>query len=181
MEAMRAQATHKQEGEMSTRESYTASQWETIQQAPILASLYVMTGDRPGPFEVFRETWSIYRALTHEPPANARNELTEALIADMKQGETPPQSHLTREGEKLSPKEARERALQGVLDAVAIVALVSPDEVEGFRRFLYHTADATARSVKEGGFLGIGGKPVSIGEEAMLAELADSLAVAPQP
>lgn len=164
---------------MSTRESYTESQWVTLEQAPILAGLFVMTGDRPGPIEVFRETLGVHRAMTHEPPADARNELTDALIADAKHGETQPQIALAREGEKLAPEEARSRALQGVLDAVVIVERVSPDEVEGFRRFLYHAADTTARAVKEGGFLGIGGKPISAGETAMLAELAESLGVSP--
>ena len=68
-----------------------------------------------------------------------------------------------------------------MLDAVTIVGRVSPDEVEGFRHYLYHAADVTARAVKEGGFLGIGGKPISAGETAMLAELAESLGVSPQP
>jgi hypothetical protein len=140
-----------------------------------------MTGDQPGPIEVFREALGVHRAMTHEPPQDARNELTEALIADAKHENQQPQPNLTKEGEKLTPEEARSRTLQGVLDAVAIVARVSPGEVEGFRRYLYHAADVTARAVKEGGFLGIGGKPISAGEADMLAELADSLGVTPQP
>ena len=119
--------------------------------------------------------------MTHEPPQDARSELTDALIADAKHGDQQPQLNLTKEGEKLTPEEARSRALQGVLDAVAIVARVSPGEVAEFRRFLYHAAEVTARAVKEGGFLGIGGKPISAGEAAMLAELAESLGIVPQP
>ncbi len=165
---------------MSTRESYSAAEWETLRQAPILAGLFVMTGDRPGPIQVFRESLGIARVMTHEPPVEARNELTSALISEARSG-APPQSGAARGGEKQSPEKARAQALQGVLDAVAIVARVSPSEVEGFKRFLYHTADVTARAVKEGGFLGIGGKPISAGEAVMLADLADELGVSPQP
>ncbi len=166
---------------MSTRGSYSAAEWETLRRAPIMAGLFVMTGDRPNPFETFQEALGINRGMTQEPPEDARNELTGALIADAKSGEEWPQPHLAREGEKLAPEEARSRALQDALDAIAIVARVSPGEVEGFRRYLYYVADVTARAAREGGFLGIGGKQVSAGETAMLEELADSLGVTPQP
>lgn len=165
---------------MSTRERYSEVEWEILRRAPILAGLVVMTGDRPGPIEVLRESLGIVRVMTHEPPEEARNELTSALVADANSG-APSQSGLIRGAEKLTPEEARTWALQGVLDAVALVARVSPGEVEGFRKFLYHTAEVTARAVREGGFLGFGGTPISAGETAMLAQLADSLGIAPQP
>ncbi|HEU0025635.1 MAG TPA: hypothetical protein VFQ25_00845 [Ktedonobacterales bacterium] len=165
---------------MSTRESYSVAEWETLRQAPILAGLFVMTGDRPGPLEVLRESLGIARVMTHDPPPDARNELTNALVTEARSG-APSQSDVASKAEKLAPKEARARALQGMLDAIAIVTRVSPGESLGFRRYLYHTANITAQSVKEGGFLGIGGKPISVGEAAMLADLADSLDVTPQP
>lgn len=165
---------------MSTRESYSEAEWETLRRAPVMAGVFVMTGDRPGRLEVLRESLGIVRVMTHEPPEDARNELTNALVAEARSG-APSQSDVVASTEKLAPKEARSRALQAMLDAIAIVARVSPSESLGFRRFLYHTADTTARSVKEGSFLGIGGKPISAGEAAMLADLAASLDVTPQP
>lgn len=164
---------------MSTRASYSEAEWETLRRAPVMAGLYVMTGDRPGRLEVLRESLGIVRVMTHEPPVDARNQLTSALVAEARSG-APSQSDVVTSAEKMKPAEARSWALQGMLDAITIVARVAPGEVEGFRRFLYHAADATARSVKEGGFLGLGGKPISAGEAAMLAELADSLGVTPQ-
>lgn len=139
-----------------------------------------MMGDRPGSLDVLRESLGIARAMTHEPPAEARSALTSALIADVRSG-APSQADVIQGAEKLTPEEALSRALQGTLDAVAIVLRVSPGELDGFRRCLYHIADVTARAVKEGGFLGIGGKPISAGEAAMFAELADSLGIVPQP
>lgn len=143
-----------------------------------------MMGDRPGSLDVLRESLGMARAMTHEPPAEARSALTSALIADVRGG-APSQADVIQGAEKLTPEEALSRALQGTLDAVAIVLRVSPGELDGFRRCLYHIADViadvTARAVKEGGFLGIGGKPISAGEAAMFAELADSLGIVPQP
>jgi hypothetical protein len=52
-------------------------------------------------------------------------------------------------------------------------------EVEDYKRFVYALADRVARSHKEGGFLGIGGKEVSDDERTALETVASTLGYTP--
>ncbi len=117
---------------MSIRDNYTASQWATIQQAPILAGLYVaISGDRPNSVEIYEESKGVLKAMTNDPPQTARNALTNALTEDTKNGAAPPQPDLVTNSKKLTAEQTRAQALQGVLDAVAVVARVSPARFKG--------------------------------------------------
>ena len=51
----------------------------------------------------------------------------------------------------------------------------SPDEVDAYKRFVLTVAEAAANAHKEGGFMGVGGKRVSEGEQAALDEIAATL------
>jgi hypothetical protein len=44
----------------------------------------------------------------------------------------------------------------------------TPAEVEEYKRFVMEVAEAAAKAHKEGGFIGIGGKPISAEEQAAL-------------
>jgi hypothetical protein len=62
-------------------------------------------------------------------------------------------------------------------EALAILKeKASADEIEAYRRFVVNLAEAAAKAHKEGGFVGIGGKPVSEREQAALDEIAATLA-----
>ena len=166
---------------MPIRDDYTASQWMTVQQAPILAGLYVaISGDRPNSVEVYEEAKGILKAMTNDPPQTARNALTTALTEDTKNGAAPPEPALVTDNKTITAEQARAQALQGVLDAVAVVARVSPGEVQGFRYYLYNIAEVTARAGEKGGIFGLGGHAASA-DEPMLTSLAQSLGVTVAP
>ena len=47
----------------------------------------------------------------------------------------------------------------------------SPEDVEGYKQLVLAIAQAAAEAHKEGGFIGIGGKPISDEEKAALDEI----------
>jgi hypothetical protein len=53
----------------------------------------------------------------------------------------------------------------------------TPEDAEAFRAWLLEAAQAAANAAKEGGFLGFRAERVSEGEQRMLDELRDALAV----
>jgi hypothetical protein len=64
------------------------------------------------------------------------------------------------------------RAVQAIVAAHA-----APDETGAFGRWLIATAQAAADAAKEGGFMGFRAQQVSQGEQAMLDQVRDAVAV----
>jgi hypothetical protein len=61
-------------------------------------------------------------------------------------------------------------------EALRILAeKATPEEVEDYRRFVMEVGEAAAKAHKEGGFIGIGGKEVSVEEQAALDDLQATL------
>jgi hypothetical protein len=75
---------------------------------------------------------------------------------------------------------AREALLGRIRTAVEAVEKKSPGEAEGFKTWIASVAGKVSQASKEGGFLGIGGTPVSSDEQQALAQLADVLGVGRQ-
>ena len=55
----------------------------------------------------------------------------------------------------------------------------TPEEVDGYKRFVMSVAQAAASAHKEGGFLGIGGKEISEAENKALDEISTTLGTPP--
>jgi len=61
-------------------------------------------------------------------------------------------------------------------EAVALVESKATDEERhAYKQFVLTVAEAAANANREGGFLGIGGKPVSANEQAALDEIRGAL------
>jgi len=79
-------------------------------------------------------------------------------------------------------REQAKNALIGAINAaVEAVETKSPSEAQSYKTWLASVAVRVAHASKEGGFLGIGGTPVSAEEQAAVDQLAAMLNVsAPQ-
>ncbi len=67
-------------------------------------------------------------------------------------------------------------ATSRLAEAVALVDSKATDEEAGaYKAFVLTVAEAAAGANREGGFLGIGGKPVSANEQAALDEIRTAL------
>ena len=53
----------------------------------------------------------------------------------------------------------------------------SPEDADTYRTFLVNIAERTAKSAKEGGFLGFGGEWVSEEERAVLSRISEAVEV----
>jgi hypothetical protein len=97
----------------------------------------------------------------------------------VKEGGGRPEMPDVASGDRAKTKEA----LMGIIkNAVTALSTKSPTEAEGYKTWLASVAAKVSQASKEGGFLGIGGTPVSADEEAALKQLASVLGVhAPQP
>jgi hypothetical protein len=146
---------------MTTRAQFNADEWAVVTTAPVLAGTLVIAADRGGSV---RESLAMSQAYAAARAAEP-DELLAAILA------TPPAMGPTN-----APKSPEE--LQQVVPAQlrralrALERVATDDEVVAYKRFVYGLAEAVARAHKEGGFLGIGGQPVSPSEQAALDQIA---------
>lgn len=145
---------------MTKKADFNAEEWSLISTAPAIAGMIVATAERGG---TLRESVSIGRVY-----GTARRETGESeLVAEL--AGTMPDLKLA---EFRSAEEVRTGGAQKLREAVALVEQKgTSEEADAYRRFIVELARQVAESHKEGGFIGIGGKPVSDREALAIDEV----------
>ena len=152
---------------MTTKADFNAEEWSLVLEAPPVAGLIVMAADRGG---TFREAISMGKAYSA-----AQKEDSPALVKEIVSARPDVDQQRYK-----SPEELRERGLTRIREAVNLLeSKASPEEVDGYKRFVIEVANTVANAKKEGGVLGIGGKPVSEEEKRALDQIAQTLDTEP--
>jgi hypothetical protein len=146
---------------MTTKAVFNAEDWAVITTAPALAGLFVASAEKGGNL---RESVALSRAY-----AEARTREPGALLQDVLA--TAPS--LAPDSRPQTPEDLRRVTLDQLRRAVRTIdRLATDDELVEYKRFVYALAESVAAAHKEGGFLGIGGTPVSEREQQALDAIA---------
>ena len=149
---------------MTKKADFNAEEWSTIVEGPLLAGMRLITAARGG---TIRESLAIGQTYAKARQQQGESELLDDLAS------TPPAMDRSRVGPSADIGEV---TTEGLGKAVQLLEQkASPDEVDAYKRFVMTVAEAAANAHREGGFMGIGGKQVSEGEQAALDELAATL------
>ena len=149
---------------MTGKADFSEEEWDLILEAPPAAGLLVITSDRGGSI---RESFSMAKSYAEARQQHGDSELLDEIV------NAKPEVDRTRAH---SPEELKERSLQHLRDAVALLRQkASDEEVEEYRKFIVGLAHRVAEARKEG-FLGIGGERVSEDEQAAIGEIEAALA-----
>ena len=152
---------------MTRKADFNAEEWSLVLEGPPVAGMVVMAAHRGG---TFREAISMGKAYT-EAQKEESSELVHEIVSA--------RPEFNRERYK-TPEELRERGLTRIREAVNLLEVkATPEEVDEYKKFIVDVADTVAHAKKEGGVLGIGGKPVSDEEQTALDEIAQTLEVEP--
>jgi len=146
---------------MTKKGDFNADEWSTVVEGPLLAGALVIKAGKGG---TLRESLALGKVYSHAREQQDHSELLDDLVS------APP----VLEGKRLqSGEDLATVVTQGLRDALQILeAKATTDEIDAYKRFVFALAQAAANAHKEGGFLGIGGKNVSEGEQAALDEIA---------
>jgi hypothetical protein len=148
---------------MTAKADFNAEEWSLVLEAPPVAGMVVMTAHRGG---TIREAVSMGKAYTA-----AQREENSELVKEIVSA----RPEIDQQRYK-SPEELRERGLTRIREAVNLLERkATAEEVDEFKRFILDVADTVANAKKEGGVLGIGGKPVSEEEKRAIDEIAQTL------
>jgi hypothetical protein len=143
---------------MTNKNDFTPEEWALVLHGPPTAGMIVVTAQRGG---TIRETFAIAKAYVEAREQHGGSELVDEIVA------AKPSMDHTRYH---SPEELKEHGLQHLRDAVQVLEQkATPDEVEGYRRFVVTLAEKVANAHREGD------ASVSDAEKAAIDEISASL------
>jgi hypothetical protein len=143
---------------MTGKSDFTEQEWQTVLMGPPSAGMLVVMSQRGG---TIRETFAIGKAYAEARQQHGASELVDEIVA------AKPEVDHTRFG---SLEEFRQHALQHLRDAVEVLERkASPDEVDGYRRFVLMLAEKVANAHREDGVA------VSGPEQAAIDEISTSM------
>lgn len=143
---------------MTNRSDFTEEEWDLLREGPPTAGLIVITASHGG---TFRETFAIGKAYAEAHKHPGETELVDAIV------DAKPKTDHTRYH---SPEELEQHGLQHLRDAVDLLGRkATPEELDGYRRFVLSLAQAVAAAHSEGGVA------ISDPERKVLDEIAESL------
>jgi hypothetical protein len=143
---------------MTGKADFTQQEWDLVLEGPPSAGMIVVTAQRGG---TIRETYAIAKAYVEARQQHGESQLLDEIVA------AKPEIDHTRYH---SVEELKQHGLQHLRDAVELLERkATPDEVEGYRRFVLTLADKVASAHREGG--------ASVGEpeRAAIDEISTSL------
>jgi 2-succinyl-5-enolpyruvyl-6-hydroxy-3-cyclohexene-1-carboxylate synthase len=125
---------------MTGKADFTPEEWELVLEGPPSAGMIVVTAQRGG---TIRETLAMAEAYAEARRQHGASELLDDIAA------AKPEVDHTRYH---SLDELKQHGLQHLRDAIALLERkATPDEVEGYRRFVLTLADRVANAHREGG------------------------------
>jgi hypothetical protein len=143
---------------MTTRDAFTAEEWTTVLEGPPTAGMIVVTAASGG---MFRETFAMSKAYAEARAEHGQSELLDEIVTSK------PKVDRSRYH---SPEELRGEGLKQLRAAVTLVQSKStPDEADGYRRFILSVADRVANAHREDG------QTVSPGEAEAIGQITEAL------
>jgi hypothetical protein len=165
---------------MADKSSFTPEEWKVLLEGVMMAGLAVTAAEPSGLFGLLKESFAAGSELVTAKMDAAANPLVKAVVADI---ETPQGRAIARDGvsEQLKGKKAAEikaKCIETLRQVASIVDAKAPGDASAFKIWVRRISQHVAEAAKEGGFLGIGGVPVSEAEKATLAEISSALKLA---
>ena len=153
---------------MATDKDFAVADWQRIEAAPFMAGLAISYGDLSSKVGIADEANASGEAI--KAASSSGSEIVRTIARRFAQGQRPTLPSIPNQ-----PAEAQAALIDGCKSALALVTSKAPAEADGYARFLLDVARAAAGAAREGGFIGVGIKKVSEGDERALASLALAL------
>src|SRR5262245_58940648 len=143
------------------------------------ASIAVTVADPSGLWGLLQESFAGGTELAKAKIDPATNALIKAVVADFgtEEGRSAARDGLKEKFKGSKPAEIKAKSIEMLRQAGAVLDAKAPGDAAAFKSWLRQISKHVAEAAKEGGFLGIGGVPVSEAEKATLAEISSALKI----
>jgi len=161
--------------------AFSAEEWKLVRRAPFLAAFAISSVSPSGLIGFGRELDALSRSFQEFADKEANSKLMRALMDDLIMQSAAPVAEQTDQKENIAESEpSSQQNLESLRQAASLVEeKTSPEESGLFKEFVFQAAQKVAEAAREGGFLGIGSRQVTPGEQKMLAEIATALGLPP--
>ena len=153
---------------MATDKDFAPADWQRIEAGPFMAGLAVSYGDMSNKVAIGDEAKATGDAI--KAASSSPSEIVRTIATRFARGQRPTIPSIPNK-----PAEAQAALIDGCKAAAVLVAAKAPGESATYAQFLLGCAKAAAGAAREGGFIGVGIRKVSEGEELALANLALAL------
>jgi hypothetical protein len=162
---------------MTDKSNFTPDEWKLLLESMMMAGIAVSAAEPSGLWGLLKESFASGAELVAVKQDAKANPLIKAVVDDFG---TPQGRSIARDGvkEKLAgskPAEIKAKCIETLGQAAAIVDAKAPEDAGAFKGWLRRISQHVAEAAKEGGFLGVGGVPVSEAEKATLTEISNVL------
>jgi hypothetical protein len=163
---------------MAGKATFSPDEWKQVLEGVFMAGLAVTAADPSGLWGTLKESFASAQALLEAKQNTAANELIKSIVADLEtsQGRTATRDAVKATLQGSDRSEIKTRAVAALREAARIVDQKAPADAPAFKEWLLHISRQVADASSEGGFLGIGGVPVSEAEKATISDIASALA-----
>ena len=141
---------------MTTKEDFSAEEWEAISDGPVYAGMMTIAASKGG---TIRESFSMSKAWVEARQRHGDSELLDAIVAEKPKLDEKPGSAI----------ELHNTGLQMLQQAAGAIEAKSPEDLDAYRSFVTGLAQRVAEAHEEKG------EKVSPGERSVLDEIAAAL------
>ena len=165
---------------MADKSNFTPDEWKLLLESITMAGIAISAAEPSGLWGLLKESFVGGRELMTAKMDPKSNPLIKAVIADF---ETDQGRSIARDGLKAQlagckPAEIKAKCVDTLRQVGALVDAKAPADAAAYKGWLRQISQHVAEAAKEGGFMGIGGVPVSEAEKATLAEISSALRLA---
>ena len=165
---------------MANKSAFAPDEWKTLLESVMAAGLAVTAAEPSGLWGLLKESFASGTLLAKAKMDTGSNPLIKAVVDDFATSEGRATS---RDGlkEKLGgrkPAEVKTACIEILAKVDGILSAKAPGDADAFKTWLRQISQSVAEASTEGGFLGIGGVPVSDAEKATVSEISRTLKLA---
>jgi len=165
---------------MADKSNFTSEEWKLLLESVMMAGIAVSAADPSGLWGLLKEGFASSSELVKAKMDPEANPLIKAVVADFgsAQGRATARDGLKEKLKDLKPAEIPAKCIETLRQVGAVVDAKAPGDAAAFKGWLRQISQHVAEAATEGGFLGIGGVPVSNAEKATLKEISSALKLA---
>ncbi len=164
---------------MADKSNFTPDEWKALLQGVIAAGIAITAAEPSGLWGLLKEGFAGGAVMAKAKTDPSTNGLVKAVVDDFGAAEgSAARDGLKARFKQSKPAEIKEACIATLRQAAAIVDAKAPGDAAAYKAWLQQISQHVAEAAKEGGFLGIGGVPVSDAEKATLTEISSALKAA---
>ena len=162
---------------MADKSNFTPDEWKLVLESVMTAGIAVSAADPSGLWGLLKESFASGTELAKAKMDPGTNALIKATVEDFgsREGRSAARDDLKSKLTGSKPAEIKDKCIETLRQAAAVIDAKAPGDAVAFKGWLRQISQHVAEASKEGGFLGIGGVPVSEAEKATLAEISSAL------